>query len=82
MGTGSWVTQRGQDCLQGVVGLSENYSVSVGQERNESIIRERRNKENSTLEWARKKGVYPIAGGLNLHQAGTSYPYCRREAEE
>ena len=55
MGTGSWVTQR-PGLSQGVVGLSENYCVSVGQEKrtNQSYeregIKEKQKYELSVLE--------------------------------
>ena len=57
MGTGSWVTQR-PGLSQGVVGLSENYCVSVGQEKrtNQSYEREGIKENTAPLSGQERKG--------------------------
>lgn len=62
------------------VGLSENYSVSVGQEKGTNQSYERRNKgEHSTLEWAREKGS--TYSWRSQPPSAGHHPYCRRQSE-
>lgn len=82
MWTGSRVTQR-PGLSQVLVGLSENYSVSVGQEKrtNQSYKKEGIKKNTAPLGGQERRGSTLLLEVSTFHQAGTSHPCYRREAE-